>query len=118
MLLAALARFRLESGAEQAADLECVGQLAAGDGAALARLYERHGTPTPAELLAEERPRGGPAALPPPPLMQRMPLELAYKEGLSRRKTAERLEQPLGTVKTRFRLGLVKLRAALSEEHA
>src|SRR3989442_13516852 len=45
MFLAALARFRVESGAGQAADLECIGLLAAGDAAALARLYDRHAKP-------------------------------------------------------------------------
>ena len=44
---------------------------------------------------------------------QREPLELAYWEGLSQTEIAERLKQPLGTIKTRMRSGLKKLRAAL-----
>jgi RNA polymerase sigma-70 factor (ECF subfamily) len=44
------------------------------------------------------------------PLLERMALELAYYEGLSQSEIAERLEQPLGTVKTRMRRALLKLR--------
>jgi RNA polymerase sigma-70 factor (ECF subfamily) len=41
---------------------------------------------------------------------QRRALELAYFEGLTHQQIAERTSTPLGTVKTRVRLGLMKLR--------
>jgi RNA polymerase sigma-70 factor (ECF subfamily) len=44
---------------------------------------------------------------------QRQAIELAYFEGLSQSEIAERLQEPLGTIKTRVRLAMEKLRDTL-----
>jgi RNA polymerase sigma-70 factor (ECF subfamily) len=47
------------------------------------------------------------------PAEQRSALELAYLEGLSQSEIAERTREPLGTIKTRMRLAMIKLRETL-----
>jgi RNA polymerase sigma-70 factor (ECF subfamily) len=58
-----------------------------------------------AELLREAM-----QALPPD---QRMAIELAFFTGLSQSDIAERLQQPLGTIKARIRRGMLRLREQL-----
>ncbi len=56
------------------------------------------------------------AALGALPTAQRAVLELGYFEGLSSTEIADRLDVPVGTVKSRTRAGLEKLRGALGAE--
>jgi RNA polymerase sigma-70 factor (ECF subfamily) len=73
----------------------------------------RDDTPDRAAELAERQRivRDAMAQLPP---NQRAALELAYYEGLSHSQIAERLAQPLGTVKTRIRQAMATLRRCLA----
>jgi RNA polymerase sigma-70 factor (ECF subfamily) len=63
--------------------------------------------------LRQERVRAAVASLPPE---QKEALALAYFQGYTHRQVAEALDLPLGTVKTRIRLAMQKLRDLLLEE--
>jgi RNA polymerase sigma-70 factor (ECF subfamily) len=67
-----------------------------------------------AQVVSADQARRVRAALLPLPALQRTAIELAFFEGLTHAEVAERLEQPLGTVKTRIRLGLLTLNAAMT----
>jgi RNA polymerase sigma-70 factor (ECF subfamily) len=66
--------------------------------------------PEVAGRIDAEQIRRAMTALPP---AQRDVLELAYFDGLTQREIAERTHAPLGTVKSRIRLGLASLRDQL-----
>lgn len=63
-------------------------------------------------IQSEER-RAVRGALAELPEAQRVALALAYFEGLSQSEIAEKLGEPLGTIKTRMQLGMKKLRESL-----
>lgn len=65
--------------------------------------------------LQQERVRAAIAELPPD---QKQALALAYFKGYSHSEIAQALDQPLGTVKTRIRLAMQKLRGMLHDEEA
>jgi RNA polymerase sigma-70 factor (ECF subfamily) len=65
------------------------------------------------DVIAIERRELVRSALVELPEAQRTALELAYFDGLSQSEIADRLGEPLGTVKTRMQLGMKKLRDRL-----
>lgn len=78
------------------------------------RSEDRQDDPALVAHLAELR-RTVSAALALLPAAQREALELSYFSGLTQVEIAERTNTPLGTVKTRVRLGMRRLRGALAD---
>lgn len=79
-------------------------------------MFTANGPEEAADLsLQQQRVRTAIAELPPD---QKQALALAYFKGYTHRQIAEALDQPLGTVKTRIRLAMQKLREMLKEEQA
>ena len=77
------------------------------------------GAPTPMEAVvtadeSRERTREVQAALQVLPDAQRQVVQLAYFDGLSQQDIATRLDVPLGTVKSRLRLAMQRLRHELT----
>ena len=72
------------------------------------------GLPVDSQVISFEQITRVRAALDELPMLQRLAIELAYFEGFTHLEIAARLEQPLGTVKTRIRLALMKLREVLA----
>jgi RNA polymerase sigma-70 factor (ECF subfamily) len=73
-------------------------------------------SPSPLETQADQELRlAVGAAVAGLPQAQQQAIELAYYEGLSHTEIAQRLNQPLGTVKTRIKLGMSKLRDGLQQ---
>lgn len=64
-------------------------------------------------LLGHERERRLVRAMNTLPEEQRTCIQMAFFDGLTHSQLAERLEQPLGTIKSRIALGMRKLRQAL-----
>ena len=79
-------------------------------------LQDEAANPEESTALSEERKRIQ-KALDQLPAEQRQLLELAYFNGLSHSELASRLGQPLGTVKTRIRMGMTTLREILNAPH-
>jgi RNA polymerase sigma-70 factor (ECF subfamily) len=78
---------------------------------------ERHESPerTDVEAARREEARSVHSALDTLPVDQRRTIELAYFGGFSHSQIAELLDEPIGTIKGRMRLGLGKLRDQLSD---
>lgn len=83
---------------------------------AIANVESSHPDPQESAELSLRRERIH-AAIAQLPAEQKQALTLAYFGGYTQSEIAEILAQPLGTIKTRLRLAMQKLREFLNEEH-
>ncbi|HEX2326360.1 MAG TPA: sigma-70 family RNA polymerase sigma factor [Chloroflexota bacterium] len=81
----------------------------------LAAVEESDADPSRSLTQVEER-EAVQRALAQLPEAQRKPIQLAYYGGLTQVEIAQLLSEPLGTIKTRMRLGMQKLRVLLASE--
>jgi RNA polymerase sigma-70 factor (ECF subfamily) len=72
--------------------------------------------PAQASVVADDQ-RAVRAALATLPPEQRLAIQLAYFGGMTQQEIANQLGQPLGTVKTRIRLGMQKMRGTLQPHY-
>jgi RNA polymerase sigma-70 factor (ECF subfamily) len=93
-------------------------QAVDGDAAERLALLESPGNDPVEHVLARIQHEAVTGALDQIPAEQRRVLELAYFGGLSQSEIATQLGDPLGTVKTRMRLGLQKLKSVLDPRRA
>ena len=86
--------------------------LGAGDDGVVADVPDTGATPD-RQLLSDEQVSRVRIALSDLPGPQRVAVEMAYYEGLSHTEIADQLDEPLGTVKTRIRTAMNRLRESL-----
>lgn len=87
---------------------------AAGDESAAAEVMDDGPAPMDRAVQSLEHSRIVDALCAIPP-EQRRAIEMAYFDGFTQQEIADRLGEPLGTIKTRMRLGMQKLKTLLDE---